>query len=555
MKPLRIPDIVARKQQGGPKLTMLTAYDAWSARLLAASGAVDILLVGDSLGMVQLGYSTTVPVTMDDMVAHTRAVRAGAPDSVVVGDLPFLSHQVSIGQALRNAGRLVQAGATAVKIEGGAETVPAVQRMVSSGIPVMGHLGLQPQSVNTIGGFRRQGKTREQQEQMIADARALESAGVFSIVLECVPDEAARELTQAVKVPVIGIGSGPDCDGQVLVTHDMLGLTGPLVPAFAKQFANAGDMVAQAVTWFAEQVRSGTFPARSGERPFEIAESILHLREVVRRERAAGRAIGFVPTMGALHAGHGSLLKRARQENKFVVVSIFVNPLQFDRKEDLAAYPRTLDDDLTFCRKHNVDLVFAPPSDELYPAEQVTFVESPELGREMEGKHRPGHFRGMATVVLKLLNAVQADRAYFGQKDAQQLAIVRRMVQDFNLPVQIVAGATVREPDGLAMSSRNRLLSAEQRRIAPALYRALQTAVAQLNAGERSAAKIREAAAADLRAASGMELEYLDIVDPETLWALEQVRNSALIATAARLGGVRLIDNVTWTAGEKAPRK
>lgn len=546
-KPLRIPDIIARKQHG-PKVTMLTAYDAWSARMLAASGAIDILLVGDSLGMVQLGHATTIPVTMADMISHTRAVRAGASEALVVADLPFLSHQVSVGHALKNAGRLLQAGATAVKVEGGTEVVPTVERMVASGIPVMGHLGLQPQSINVLGGFRRQGRTREQQEQLVADAVALEGAGVFAIVLECVPDEAARELTDAVKVPVIGIGSGPDCDGQVLVTHDTLALTGPLVPAFAKRFADAASLVTNAAQWFAEEVRSGTFPSRAGKRPLQVAGTIAETREAVRRARAAGSSIGFVPTMGALHAGHARLLDRAREQNKFVAASIFVNPLQFDRKQDLESYPRTFEDDLEICRQHGVDLVFAPSVEELYPTAQLAFAEVPELGQNMEGRHRPGHFRGMATVVLKLLNIVQPDCAYFGEKDVQQLAIVRRMVQDFDLPVTIEGVATVRESDGLALSSRNRLLSAEQRAAASVLWQALQTAVSQLDAGERSSAVIRNAASKRFDANPQVQLEYLDFVDPRTLQPLDEIKSTVLIAGAIRLGPVRLIDNLSWTA-------
>jgi 3-methyl-2-oxobutanoate hydroxymethyltransferase len=259
---IRIPDIQARKGQG-EKITMLTAYDAWMARILSDAGGIDMLLVGDSLGMVELGYDTTLPVTMDDIVRHTRAVRAGAPSALIVADMPFLSHQAGIGQALRNAGRLLQeGGATAVKLEGGSSVAATVERIVSAGIPVMGHLGLQPQSVHAQGGFRRQATRPEEQQRLLTDARALEQAGVFSIVLECVPDEAGRMLTEGVRVPVIGIGSGPHCDGQVLVTHDILGLTGARTPSFAKQYADLGQAMAEAVNSFADEVRSGKFPAR-----------------------------------------------------------------------------------------------------------------------------------------------------------------------------------------------------------------------------------------------------------------------------------------------------
>jgi 3-methyl-2-oxobutanoate hydroxymethyltransferase len=257
---IRIPDIRAGKGTG-KKITMLTAYDAWMARILAESGVVDMLLVGDSLGMVELGYDTTIPVTMSDMVRHTRAVRTGAPDALIVADMPFLSHQIGIAQAMRNAGRLMQqGGATAVKLEGGGSTVTTVEQIVSAGIPVMGHLGLQPQSFHAQGGFRRQATQPDEQRDLMADAIALEAAGVFAIVLECVPRELACAVSRKLTVPVIGIGSGPDCDGQVLVTHDILGLSGEQTPRFAKQYASLGDTIADAVTSFSEEVRTGKFP-------------------------------------------------------------------------------------------------------------------------------------------------------------------------------------------------------------------------------------------------------------------------------------------------------
>lgn len=260
--PVRIPDIQAKKTRG-EKIVMLTAYDAWLARILAESGVVDMLLVGDSLGMVELGFDTTLPVTMRDMVRHTQAARAGAPQALIVADLPFLSHQVSPAQALRNAGLLMQrGGATAVKLEGGSESAETVSRMVSAGIPVMGHLGLQPQSVHVLGGFRQQAKRPEEQKRLIENAAALEEAGAFAIVLECVPDSLARDVTAELRIPVIGIGSGPHCDGQVIVAHDILGLSGAMTPPFAKQYAALAGAIAEAVGNFAAEVRSGEFPAR-----------------------------------------------------------------------------------------------------------------------------------------------------------------------------------------------------------------------------------------------------------------------------------------------------
>ena len=258
-KLLRVPDLQAKKARA-EKITMLTAYSAWMARLLAASQVIDMLLVGDSLGMVELGHDSTIPVSMDDMVRYTRAVRSGAPDALIVADMPFLSHQLSPAQALRNAGRLVQeGGATAVKLEGGAAIAPTIERIVSAGIPVMGHLGLTPQSIHVLGGFRRQAKLPEEQARVLADAVALEAAGAFSLVLECVPDELGLAASQRLRIPVIGIGSGPGCDGQVLVINDILGLSG-FAPAFSKQYAAVGDVISQAVKSYAEEVRSSVFP-------------------------------------------------------------------------------------------------------------------------------------------------------------------------------------------------------------------------------------------------------------------------------------------------------
>lgn len=257
---VRVPDIQDKKTRG-EKITMLTAYAAWMGRLLESSGAVDMLLVGDSLGMLELGYDTTIPVTMNDMVRHTRAVRTGAPVSLIVADMPFLSHQLSPDQALRNAGRLMQHGAaTAIKMEGGGAAVETVERIVSAGIPVMGHLGLMPQSVHAQGGFRRQATQPQEQSRLMDDAVGLESAGAFAVLLECVPAALACAVTRRLRVPVIGIGSGPDCDGQVLVTHDILGLSGASKPSFAREYADLGAAITGAVKSFAEDVRAGRFP-------------------------------------------------------------------------------------------------------------------------------------------------------------------------------------------------------------------------------------------------------------------------------------------------------
>jgi 3-methyl-2-oxobutanoate hydroxymethyltransferase len=255
---IRVPDLRERKQRG-EKIVMLTAYDATMARLLDGAG-VDVLLVGDSVGVVVLGYEHTLPVTLDDILHHTRAVARGASRALVVSDMPFMTYQVSVEEAVRNAGRLLQAGAVAVKVEGGSAIAGAARRMTELGIPVMGHLGLQPQSVHQVGGYRRQASRPEDVDALVEEAKLLERAGVFAVVLEAIPAEAARLVTAAVAVPTIGIGAGPDCDGQVLVSHDMLGLFQGHIPSFVKQYAHLGDEIGRAARAFVDDVRAGQFP-------------------------------------------------------------------------------------------------------------------------------------------------------------------------------------------------------------------------------------------------------------------------------------------------------
>ena len=246
----------------GQKITMLTAYDATIARLLDRA-QIDILLVGDSLGMVILGHDSTLPVTMDAMVHHTRAVRNGTKRALIVADMPFLSYQLGGRTAIRNAGRLLQeGGAAAVKLEGGSAVASTVHRIVETGIPVMGHLGLTPQSVHRIGGFRAVGKTKDEADQLIADARLLEEAGAFAVVLESIPSELAGEITAQLKIPTIGIGAGPSCDGQVLVGYDAFGLFDEFVPRFVKQYANLGAQMVEAAKEYAADVQAGRFPAK-----------------------------------------------------------------------------------------------------------------------------------------------------------------------------------------------------------------------------------------------------------------------------------------------------
>ena len=274
-------------------------------------------------------------------------------------------------------------------------------------------------------------------------------------------------------------------------------------------------------------------------------DTIAALREQLQPWRLQGRPIGFVPTMGALHQGHARLIERARGECACVVVSIFVNPMQFDREDDLARYPRTLDADIDLCDSLGVDIVFAPAAPEMYPSPSLCTAEVAQLGDHLCGRFRPGHFRGVATVVLKLLAIVQPDVAYFGEKDAQQLAIVRRLVSDFNLPVEIVGVPTVREADGVALSSRNARLDACERKLAPALYQALCAAGDAIRGGETDASVVRQLAATRIPADPKLRLEYLEIVDTRTMQPVERIDRPVVVAGALWVGGTRLIDNVS----------
>lgn len=257
VKQVRVPDFVAKKQRG-EKLAVLTAYDATMARLLDCAG-VDAILVGDSLGMVILGQETTLEVTLDMMVHHTRAVRNGTKRALVIADMPFMTFQTGVDDAVRNAGRLIQeGGAAAVKLEGGKVSSEVTARLVDVGIPVMGHLGLMPQSVHAIGGFRK--ITGVAAEKLLEEARAVERAGAFAVVLESIPAEIAQEITQALTIPTIGIGAGPHCDGQVLVSYDVLGLFDEFTPPFAKRYAELGKEIVRAAREYVDEVQSGRFP-------------------------------------------------------------------------------------------------------------------------------------------------------------------------------------------------------------------------------------------------------------------------------------------------------
>ncbi len=252
---------VVKKKQKAEKIVMITAYDYPTACLVDEAG-VDMVLVGDSLGMVVLGYETTIPVTLDEMIHHTKAVVRGVKRALVAVDLPFLTYQTGPADALRSAGRLMQeAGATAVKLEGGANVYPQVRALVGAGIPVVGHLGLTPQSIHVFGGYKLQGRGEEAAQKLLADARALEEAGAFCLVLECIPEELAARVSGSISIPTIGIGAGARCDGQVLVLHDMLGITGKVRPRFVKQYARLEETIRDAVGQYAQEVRQGEFPA------------------------------------------------------------------------------------------------------------------------------------------------------------------------------------------------------------------------------------------------------------------------------------------------------
>jgi pantoate--beta-alanine ligase len=281
-------------------------------------------------------------------------------------------------------------------------------------------------------------------------------------------------------------------------------------------------------------------------RPAEVTR-IADLRTVLDAERAAGRRVGFVPTMGYLHEGHASLMARARADDDVVVASIFVNPLQFGPSEDLAAYPRDLDRDLALAARHGVDVVFVPAVEEMYPEPVVTTVGVAGLSQVWEGASRPTHFAGVATVVAKLFGIVGSCRAYFGEKDFQQLAVIRRMVRDLSMPVEVVGCPTVRELDGLALSSRNSYLSRDERAAAPVVHRALQAGVAAIRAGGRDPAPVRELMAAVIEAEPLARLDYAAVVDADSLAVPDLLSGNLRLLAAVGFGRARLIDNVGVT--------
>ena len=257
----------------GEKISMLTAYDYSTAKLMDEAG-INGILVGDSLGMVVLGYEDTLPVTMEDMIHHTAAVCRGAKNTLVVGDMPFMSYQVSVEEAVYNAGRLMKEGrCQAVKLEGAASVCPQIRAITNASIPVMAHIGLTPQSINAFGGIKVQGKSEEAAKKLLEDAKAVEEAGAFAVVLECVPSKLAELISKSISIPTIGIGAGAGCDGQILVYQDMLGLFSDFTPKFAKKYANVGEMMTQAFRDYIADVQEGSFPAP--EHTFAISEDVI----------------------------------------------------------------------------------------------------------------------------------------------------------------------------------------------------------------------------------------------------------------------------------------
>jgi 3-methyl-2-oxobutanoate hydroxymethyltransferase len=281
-----VPDILSWKTRspkpGQTKIVCLTAYDYPTARLVDEAG-VDIVLVGDSLGMVVLGYESTLPVTIDEMLHHTRAARRGVRRALLVADMPYGSYHIDVSEAVRHAIRFIkEAGAEAVKVEGGERRLELISRMVEAEIPVMGHIGLTPQSLHAMGGFKVQGKTLEAAEQLMRDARAVQAAGAFSVVLESIPAELAAVITRELHIPTIGIGAGAECDGQILVLHDMIGLAGGHTPKFVRHYASIADIISHAASGYAKDVRAGRFPAEeeSYHFPLEVRERLLASRRV-----------------------------------------------------------------------------------------------------------------------------------------------------------------------------------------------------------------------------------------------------------------------------------
>ena len=576
-----------QKYEQQEPISMVTAYDYPSARLGDAAGA-DMLLVGDSVGMVVLGQEDTTEVTMEMMVHHCAATARGVSKAFLVGDLPFGSC-LTPEEAASNSVRLVKEGRVgAVKIEGGTRVLPHIRAIVDAGVAVMGHLGLTPQSYTALGGFCVQGRSAEAAHALLEEAKLLEEAGCFALVLEMVPEPVAREITRQINIPTIGIGAGAATSGQVQVFHDLLGLYDKKVPRFSHQFARLEGPMTAALHEYVRAVKTRGFPQprhafsmpKTELLAFEQASDATAAPDAPPRAMAAhagvapsrtrvvrtveewrnlqaeglvpqGASVGLVPTMGALHEGHLSLVRLARRDNDLVAASVFVNPKQFAPGEDLEAYPAhgTWEADLAALEAAGVDLVYAPSAEAMYPrgsGVMTPFVDLVGVDTAGEGASRPGFFRGVATVVSKLLNIVQPTALYLGQKDGLQCVVVSNLIDELNFPTRLVVGPTMREPDGLAMSSRNVYLDATQRAVAPAVYAALCKLQDVHGLGERDPEALRGAAAAVIAREPLMTLEYVslaDTADGQELGA-RLGGEDALVSIAVRLGEVKLIDNV-----------
>ena len=510
---------IAKMHADGQRIPMLTAYDYPTARLLDEAG-IPMLLVGDSLGQACSATRSTVRVTMDEMIHHTKAVVRGAGRALVVGDMPFLSYS-SPEEALENAGRFLrEAGAHAVKIEGGVRSARIVEAMVKAGIPVMGHIGLTPQSINAIGKVRVQGKSREGARALLGDALAIQEAGAFSIVLELVPEQLAAAISDRLRIPTIGIGAGAGCGGQVQVVTDLLGL-GDFIPRHAKPYADLRGTILAAARAYADDVAAGTFPGP--EQSVRMDEAVLgevlgqsswiahRRRHPVRRDPARPRPVSPSterarpadpspedPAGAPVCAGRRCPTGRPRADHGLAACRppgahpAGARGVGDDGRDDLrqpeavqcARRLRALPPERG-ARRRDLRRGRASTSSGHRPSRRSTSRASTRRSRSarsaepLEGAARPGHFDGVATVVAILFALVGAERAYFGQKDAQQVKVVDRMARDLALPTEVVACPTVREPDGLALSSRNVHLTAEQRAAAPVIHRALEAACAR----------------------------------------------------------------------------
>ena len=545
-----------KMKAGNQKIAMVTAYDATMARIVDTAG-VDMVLVGDSVGMVVQGMPDTLGVTLDDMAYHGRCVARGLQQAHLTVDLPFMSYQVSPQQALESSGRLVkEGGAQSVKLEGGARTAPAVELIVEAGIPVVGHIGLTPQSVHQLGGWRVQGRSSEAGQKLLDDAVALEQAGAFCLVLEMVPEELAAEITAAISIPHHRHRRGHRVRRPGPGLQRPAGLRQQVQAALRAPVRRARDPHGRRSAQLRRRRARRQLPRPRAQLPPQaprwrqdrspllravmqtISDPAALQAEALRR-RAQGQRIGFVPTMGFLHDGHVSLMTAARPQCDWLVVSIYVNPLQFGPNEDLDRYPRDIEGDSARCAGAGVDCIFLPP--DLYDPDHSTTVSVEGLTEGLCGARRPGHFDGVTTVVARLFGLVQPTVAVFGEKDYQQLATIRRMVRDLAMPIEVQGAPLIRAADGLAMSSRNTYLSAEQRSRGLSLHRAL---FAMRDAAAAGTTRTADLLAMGRGLIEADRLDYLELVDAESLDPVPEVVRPARALAAGFFGTTRLIDNV-----------